>query len=416
MIKNTSNTENGFITISQEVNNSSLYLDKKNLLLKSKSIRGIIYKRTDPNGISYIGQTIDENKRNNNWLNKKKYAGTKINDARKTFGPENFSYEILFETRSKNTRKLIQLLNVMEIYFIKKFDTINNGYNSSPGGNTFQTDRFPHQRSVVQLTNTGLFIKKYESINEAKRLNGGDGLGIGECCRYLSINQNKYKIRTKAKSSVGYVWMYEENYNYILNNKIDFIKFLNDKLYPIEERVVQLDLEGNFVRELLYPTQYQNEGFIGEYITRVLAGKRETYHGFQWMWYKDYINCNKEDLIYINPFNKSVVGISFIGELFYKCKSINEASTLVNSNNSTIGQCCLYHHEEINNLPHPKNRDVRSTKGYIWMYEEDYYTIINSDQGIERYLITRIPGANTAVGVDTVNKLKQIIKDKYGRI
>lgn len=381
-----------------------------------RSVRGVIYKRTDPNGVPYIGQTIDEVKRNNNWLNKKKYAGTKINDAREKYGPENFTYEVLFETRSKSVKRLIQILNVMEGFFIKKFDSINNGYNSSNGGNTIQAEKFPHQRAVVQLTLEGSFVREYKSISEANRFNGSYGcqLGIGDRCRFLSMEQDKYRsVRSKSKSSVGHVWMFKEDYEYLVNNNIDFIEFVNDRLYPRDQRVVQLDFEGNFIRELLYPTQYQDEGFVGEYITRVLAGKRETYHGFRWMWYKDYINSNKKDLVYKNPFCKPVVGLSFTGELQCRYDSIDQAAKGVLGRPATIGQCCLYHHEEVSNLPHKIERDVRSTKNYIWMFEEDYNTIMNSELGIERYLIDKVPGANTIVGAETVEKLKQIIKQKY---
>lgn len=393
------------------IDNISLFRDDKRNT--NKFVRGVIYKRTDPNGVPYVGQTIDESGRNNNWLNKKKYAGTKINDAREKYGPENFTYEILFETRSKNVKRLIQILNVMETYFIKKFDSINNGYNSSSGGNTVQAEKFPHQRAIVQLTLEGTFVKEFSSINEAKRLSCSEKEphNIGECCRTLS-NNSSYRSR-RSFSSSGYIWMYKEDYDYINENDIDLMEYIQDRMYPKNQRVVQLDFEGNLVRELLYPTQYQDEGFVGEYITRILAGKRETYHGFRWMWYNDYVNSNKEDLVYKNPFCKPVVGLSFTGKLQCKYDSIGEASESVNGFSATIGQCCLYHHEEINNLSHQTKRHIKSAKSYIWMFEEDYNTIVNSELGIERYLIDKVPGANTIVGAETVEKLKQIIKQKY---
>lgn len=66
-------------------------------MTKSKLIRGIIYKRTSPSGKSYIGQTIDENRRNNEWNNlKRPYSGGVIDSARKKYGPENFRYEVWF--------------------------------------------------------------------------------------------------------------------------------------------------------------------------------------------------------------------------------------------------------------------------------------------------------------------------------
>ena len=57
---------------------------------------GIIYKYTDPYGKSYIGQTLDENRRRKEFLDLRvDYAGKKINEARKMIGPSNFKYEII---------------------------------------------------------------------------------------------------------------------------------------------------------------------------------------------------------------------------------------------------------------------------------------------------------------------------------
>lgn len=61
---------------------------------------GIIYKYTSPSGKVYIGQTIDEKKRRKEFRNLNiKYAGRKINHARKKYGPENFEYEVLERDR-----------------------------------------------------------------------------------------------------------------------------------------------------------------------------------------------------------------------------------------------------------------------------------------------------------------------------
>ena len=61
-------------------------------------IKGIIYKYTSPSGKVYIGQTINEYKRRNTFLNLNlKYGGAKVENARKKYLPENFIYEIIYE-------------------------------------------------------------------------------------------------------------------------------------------------------------------------------------------------------------------------------------------------------------------------------------------------------------------------------
>ena len=65
-------------------------------------IKGIIYKYTSPSDKVYIGQTVDERTRRKKFLNTNiSYAGLKIDNARKKYGPLNFKYEVL-ETISEN--------------------------------------------------------------------------------------------------------------------------------------------------------------------------------------------------------------------------------------------------------------------------------------------------------------------------
>jgi group I intron endonuclease len=96
---------------------------------------GTIYKYTDPNGKSYIGQTVSEERRRKEFYDLRiKYAGDKINTARAEIGPENFQYEILEQKEYKNTVDAILDLNVKESYYIGKYDTYQNGYNMTTGG------------------------------------------------------------------------------------------------------------------------------------------------------------------------------------------------------------------------------------------------------------------------------------------
>lgn len=78
-------------------------------------------------GMKYIGVTKQK-------MCKRLKAGkgykptTKINLAIQEYGWENFNYEILYETGDK------ELAGLLERDYIKKYDTINNGYNMQSGG------------------------------------------------------------------------------------------------------------------------------------------------------------------------------------------------------------------------------------------------------------------------------------------
>ena len=87
---------------------------------------GIIYKWTNKiNGKSYIGQTIDEEGRKKDHI-RGKYK-CYFHDAIKKYGLENFNYEVLEQIEESK-------LSEREIYWIKYFDTYNNGYNLTEGG------------------------------------------------------------------------------------------------------------------------------------------------------------------------------------------------------------------------------------------------------------------------------------------
>ena len=98
-------------------------------------MEGIIYKYTSPSNKIYIGQTLNEKRRKKEFFDlKNKYGGLKIYNARKKYLPENFKYEILYKNNYDNIESAILDLNEKEEFYIKKFDSINNGYNISIGG------------------------------------------------------------------------------------------------------------------------------------------------------------------------------------------------------------------------------------------------------------------------------------------
>lgn len=91
----------------------------------------IIYKVTNKvNGKVYIGQTI-RNLEIRKWEHlqcAKDGVKTHLYYAIRKYGEDNFTFEIIAEASSK------QELNELERYYIKKYDSINNGYNMVDGG------------------------------------------------------------------------------------------------------------------------------------------------------------------------------------------------------------------------------------------------------------------------------------------
>ena len=99
-------------------------------------IEGIIYRYIYPSGKSYIGQTTNEVYRRRMWFGKGRYTGgrSKIDRARKKYGPENFMYEVLLRNQYSGIEAATLDLNKWETYYIGYYDTYKNGYNSTLGG------------------------------------------------------------------------------------------------------------------------------------------------------------------------------------------------------------------------------------------------------------------------------------------
>ena len=98
-------------------------------------IRGIIYKYISPSNKVYIGQTINEKDRRKHFLNVKlSYGGSKIDNARIKYGPENFTYMILEEKYYCSKEDASKDLDLLECYYIGLNDSYKNGYNSTLGG------------------------------------------------------------------------------------------------------------------------------------------------------------------------------------------------------------------------------------------------------------------------------------------
>lgn len=96
---------------------------------------GIIYCYTNKiNGKKYVGQTINTlaiRAKSDGSGYSKKY---KFGKAIAKYGWDNFDSEIL-ETIESDEESLKEQLDSLERYYITKFDTYKNGYNSTPGGN-----------------------------------------------------------------------------------------------------------------------------------------------------------------------------------------------------------------------------------------------------------------------------------------
>ena len=108
---------------------------------------GYIYKfENKVNGKIYIGKTKNINNRIYQHSHVTKYRNTKFGNAIKKYGIDMFNFDVLITVNSRNRNNLDIILNCLEKYFIKKYNSFNEGYNCTLGGDG--TINFKHSEET----------------------------------------------------------------------------------------------------------------------------------------------------------------------------------------------------------------------------------------------------------------------------
>ena len=327
---------------------------------KSKLIKGIIYKRTSPSGKSYIGQTIKENLRNNAWNNlNKSYAGVLVDNARRKYGPEKFSYEVLFSIESIDKDSVQIALDEKEIYYIEKYKTYDPdfGYNLCEGGrggyilnNEYvrRNDYYYRGLEIVQLTIKGKLIKNWKDVYEASLSLNIKSINLINCCNNKTMTAYKYR------------WMFKSDYDIKLQNNNDLSLDLKRNNYG----VVQLDLNGNFIREFNSAIEASKiTGINGGSIMSVCRNdpNRKTAGGYRWIYKSNYDSRNyKKDLVYKKKYIKRVIQFSLSGDIIKIWSSIKEAAKYFDTDDESIRRAA------------DMSNSTKSSNNFRWMYEDDY--------------------------------------------
>ena len=176
-----------------------------------KMKEGIIYKATNvATGEVYIGATtISLHERINDHYNKAtKNCGHKFQNAIREYGFESFIWEQI--DTGINTDELA----LKEKYYIQKFDSFNNGYNSDRGGG--------FKKTIYQYNLTGELESTFQSLEEASKSSSISEESISHACV------------GDRKTSNGFYWTYTSTFNL----KEDIRK----------KKVIQYDFDGELVK------------------------------------------------------------------------------------------------------------------------------------------------------------------------
>ena len=277
----------------------------------------------------YIGQSINIKQR---WIQHKVPSSwndpirdsynNKLYGAFRKYGLDNFDFSIIEECA-------IEKLNEREIYWIKYYNSCENGYNLTIGGqNNKESDK-----AVYQYDRYGNFIKAYKNVRSA--------------AEELAIDTNNiYDAICGGYLGRGYQWSYQ---------KVDHMPFYINNELP----VIAYDLNGNKVEN--YNSINEAERLTGDgRIAIATACETRQYNNktkYQWRYAQDYYKVNKiENSFMNNP--KAITQYDLNGKFIANYNSIDEAINNLNLKDKLSRS----------NLTTCLNKRQKSYAGFLWTY------------------------------------------------
>lgn len=294
--------------------------------------------------IIYIGQTIQSGKKRyyDHWRVAEKDERT---DKLHTFLKEhinekNFFEFIILEDNIEDKNKL----NELESFYIEKYDTYNNGFNSYKQSNTINLN--PYSKKVNWFDNEKRYIKTFNSIVEAERETGVNVSNISHCCNHIQTKTSKGWFRFCGDESP-----LEDSYRPGVSLSVE-------KLDPFTLEVIAE-----------YPSLQiaeQENHITSGYLSFVCSGKKYSAKGFLYR-YKD------KSLRTEFPNDKTKrVGIAQVGPnkiVINKFLSVKDAAKTTGLNEQTISRA--------------KNNPNRLSLGYYWIRSDQYSELLKKGEIIE---------------------------------
>lgn len=288
---------------------------------------GYIYKIINTvNDKIYIGQTTTTiEKRFRDHKGSVKNGKYDLYRDMRKYGIDCFDIIEIDNTNAETLNALIDKLNVLEINYIEKYDSFNNGYNNTIGGDNY--DILSIKKPVTQYDYDGNIINKYISVSEASRQTNISSIDISMCC-------NK-----KLYTAGGYIWRFQNKT--IKPLELELIKYKNRK-------VCQYDLNKNLINTfdtIVEASKYTSVGKAS--ISKCCNHNNKTAGGYVFLY-------EGEEPYVVKPQNKPVN--QFLNGVFIKTyDSAKVASVELKIPCANITNCC-------------RGKKYKTVGGYEWKY------------------------------------------------
>jgi len=332
---------------------------------------GYIYIiKNDINDKVYIGQTVQQLKRRfQKHLSDSKRLNLHFYRAIRKYGAEHFYIELLEECENN-------ILDEREIYWINYYDSYNNGYNSTLGGEKgIRIDR----KYIKELWDLGL------SEGEIIKTTGNDASSISKILKYdLNISadeiknrsfQNRYTISDEKLLSLwqegkGVYQIYKIYGGNTLHKRLNNLGISDEEIKqrksdvlkkrkPINTKIVyQYSLQGKLINSFnSIKEASENTGINRSGISRACSNEYPSSGGYIWSFDSNEIVIKEKIKNIENKNKKKVYQYNTNWVLLNEYESIAEATKSVGLKSaSSISDVC--------------NGRTKKAKGFYWSFKK----------------------------------------------
>lgn len=202
----------------------------------AEKISGVYKITAKHNGKVYIGQSIDiYNRWRGHWKQVQQGDSDYIHNAMRKYGKEGFNYEIIEQCSQ-------EIINEREKYWINYYDSYNNGYNLTTGGEGVKNKIFSEEEKI-HLRNLAIKNNRNKPIIQFD-LNGNkitEWIGAKDIYKKLGYSfasiSGCANMKEKFRTAYGYIWLYKDYYEkYGLNLKYHLETLSNNRIYQIDDK------------------------------------------------------------------------------------------------------------------------------------------------------------------------------------
>lgn len=353
-----------------------------------EKISGIYKITAKHNGKVYIGQSKDIYARwKGHWKEVRAGSNTYLHNTMRKYGEDNFEYEIIEECSQ-------DIINDREIYWINYYDSFNNGFNLTTGGDGVKNKKYTEEekeqirkrmfinkisKPVYQINKDGKILKEWRSCKEiAKTLN------------VLSSNiHDTLKHKDGYRFAYGYIWVYKEEYD---DSMFDINLYLNINKNIEKNKIYQINKNNDLVHiwEDIDDILIKNKKYKKSSIYACCNKYRKTIYGYVWEYESNY-DPNYDYSLYFckETTSKYIYQFDTEGNFIKEYNSIVEASLITGIEKTTISQCARH--------------ILKTAGGYIWLFSKDK-DLINEYLDVKHKNYRKIYCFNNNKIYDTIKK------------